>query len=81
MVKCLLFGVHFLSGGNNVITKVMGFALFLVGLFLLVLSVLALLEMVGPFNLGERLLMFFGGLILCVLGFIMARDRTSRFEE
>ena len=63
------------------ITKVMGFALFLVGLFLLVLSILALLERVGPFSAGERLLMFFGGLILCVIGFIMARDRSSRFEE
>lgn len=62
------------------ITKVMGLLLFLVGLFLLVLSVLALLEQVGPFGAGERLLMFFGGLILCVVGFIMARDRTASYE-
>jgi hypothetical protein len=60
----------------------MGFALFLVGLFLLVLTVLALLNIALPdIGAGERLLIFAGGVILCVLGFIMARDRSSRFEE
>lgn len=58
------------------VTKVMGSALFLLGLLLLVLATLALLGYIEPRGLGERLLMFGGGLILCLLGFYMARDQT-----
>jgi hypothetical protein len=57
-----------------VITKFMGLLLFLVGFFLIVLAMAALLNLIQPSGLFERLLMFIGGLVLCVLGYIMARD-------
>ncbi|MBI5879587.1 MAG: hypothetical protein HZB53_18205 [Chloroflexi bacterium] len=63
------------------ITKIMGLLLFLVGLFLIILSILALLSLGVDFGVGERLMIFIGGLILCVLGFIMARDRQPAEEE
>jgi hypothetical protein len=63
------------------VTKIMGLLLFLVGLFLIILSILALLNIAVDFGVGERLIVFVGGLILCVLGFIMARDRPGPEEE
>ena len=56
------------------IGKFMGLLLFLVGFFLIILAMAALLDLIQPSGLFERLLMFIGGLILCVLGYFMARD-------
>ena len=56
------------------ITKFMGLLLFLVGFFLIVLAMAALLNLIEPSGLFERVLMFSGGLVLCILGYIMARD-------
>jgi hypothetical protein len=53
----------------------MGLVLFLAGFLLIALAMFALLGFVQPSGLFERLLMFIGGLILCVLGYIMARDQ------
>ena len=58
------------------ITKFMGLLLFLVGFFLIVLAMAALLELIQPSGLLERLLMFIGGLALCVIGYFMARDQS-----
>lgn len=63
------------------ITKVMGLLLFLVGLFLIILSILSLLDLYPNLGVGERLMVFIGGLVLCVLGYIMARDRSTGEEE
>jgi hypothetical protein len=57
------------------ITKFMGLVLFLAGFLLIALAMFALLGFIQPSGLFERLLMFIGGLILCVLGYIMARDQ------
>jgi hypothetical protein len=57
------------------ITKWMGLVLFLVGLALILLAIFALLGFIQPSGLFERLLMFIGGVILCVLGYFMARDQ------
>lgn len=59
------------------VTKIMGLLLFLVGFFLIILATLALLGFVEPSGLGERLLMFIGGLVLCVVGYFMARDQPA----
>jgi LysE type translocator. len=58
------------------VTKFMGLLLFLVGFFLIILAMAALLNLIQPSGLFERVLMFLGGLILCVLGYVMARDQT-----
>ncbi len=58
------------------VTKFMGLLLFLVGFFLIVLATAALLGLVQPNDLFQRVLMFLGGLILCVIGFVMARDQS-----
>ena len=58
------------------ITKFMGLLLFLVGFFLILLAMAALLNLIQPSGLFERLLMFIGGLVLCVLGYFMARDQA-----
>jgi threonine/homoserine/homoserine lactone efflux protein len=57
------------------ITKFMGLLLFLVGFVLIILAMSALLGLIQPSGLFERLLMFIGGVVLCVLGYIMARDQ------
>jgi Na+/H+ antiporter NhaD/arsenite permease-like protein len=59
------------------VTKVMGLLLFIVGLLLIVLAIIALLGLIQPSGLGERLLMFLGGLILVIIGYYMARDEPS----
>jgi arginine exporter protein ArgO len=56
------------------VTKFMGLLLFLIGFFLIVLAMAALLNLIQPSGLFERLLMFVGGLVLCVIGYVMARD-------
>lgn len=57
------------------VTKFMGLVLFFTGFFLLVLAIAALLGLMQPAGLVERLLMFIGGLILCLIGYLMARDQ------
>lgn len=56
------------------VTKVMGLLLFIVGLLLILLAIIALIGLIQPSGLGERLLMFGGGLILVIIGYYMARD-------
>jgi hypothetical membrane protein len=58
----------------------MGTALFLVGLMLIIISILALLGLIQPQGLGERLLIFFGGVLLCLIGYYMARERPAPAE-
>ncbi len=56
----------------------MGFLLFLVGFAMILLAILALLGFVTvQFGIFERILIFLGGLLLCVIGFVMARDRPE----
>lgn len=62
------------------VTKFMGTALFLVGLILIVISILALLGLIQPQGLGERFLLFAGGVLLCLLGYYMARERAASTE-
>jgi arginine exporter protein ArgO len=57
------------------VTKVMGTLLFVVGFFLITLATLSVLEMIQQRGAFERVLLYVGGLILCILGYIMARDK------
>lgn len=54
--------------------QVMGIAVFVVGLFMILLGLADLLR-IGylSFGLGERVLLYLGGVSLCVLGYVMAR--------
>jgi hypothetical protein len=52
----------------------MGAAIFSVGFFMLIVGLLDLLGLGGlNFGLGERILLYAGGLFLCILGYLMAR--------
>ena len=62
------------------VTKFMGTALFLVGIILIIISILALLGLIQPQGLGERFLLFAGGVLLCLLGYYMARERAASTE-
>lgn len=56
------------------LTTLMGAGVFSVGFFMLILGLMDLLGLGGlQFGLGERLLLYVGGLFLCVLGYVMAR--------
>lgn len=56
------------------LTTVMGAAVFSIGFFMLVLGLMDLLSLGGlAFGAGERILLYLGGLFLCILGYIMAR--------
>lgn len=60
------------------LTTLMGAGVFSIGFFMLILGLMDLLGLGGlSFGLGERVLLYVGGLFLCVLGYIMAR-RLSR---
>ena len=59
----------------------MGTALFLVGLLLIIISIVALLGLIQPSGLGERLLLFAGGVLLSLLGYYMARERSSTVDS
>lgn len=61
------------------VTKFMGLLLFLVGFLLILLAVLALVGVlqVSGIDFFQRVLMFLGGLILCVIGYVMARDQPA----
>lgn len=62
------------------ITKVMGGLLFLVGLALILLGTAGMFGFFPQLGLGEELFLTIGGAILCVLGYIMARDRPTAEE-
>ncbi len=62
------------------VSKFMGSALFLVGLVLILIAILALLGFTQPEGLLERLLVFLGGVLLCLLGYYMARDQPPNPE-
>ncbi len=56
------------------LTTLMGAGVFSIGFFMLILGLIDLLGLGGlQFGLGERILLYAGGLFLCVLGYIMAR--------
>lgn len=56
------------------LTTLMGAGVFSIGFFMLILGLMDLLGLGGlQFGLGERILLYVGGLFLCVLGYIMAR--------
>jgi threonine/homoserine/homoserine lactone efflux protein len=59
------------------VTKFMGTALFLVGLVLIIIAILSLLGLVEFQGVLERLLVFAGGVLLCLIGFYMARERSD----
>ncbi len=56
------------------LTTLMGAGVFSIGFFMLILGLMDLLGLGGlHFGLGERILLYLGGLFLCILGYIMAR--------
>lgn len=67
-------GSRFWREGQNMIAKLMGVAIFSVGFFMLILGLADLLGLGGlHYGFGERVLIYGGGLILCVIGYFMAR--------
>lgn len=58
------------------ITTVMGVLVFIVGLLMDIITLLAILQVppLDKIQFGERLLLFAGGLILIGLGYVMARN-------
>ena len=59
------------------LTKLMGTLLFVIGFFLITLATLSILEVIPQRGAFERILLYLGGLILCVLGYVMARDKST----
>lgn len=55
------------------IPKVMGLLLFLVGLALTVLASLAIFDLLNTLGSIERWVVFASGVIICVIGYAMAR--------
>lgn len=56
------------------LTTLMGAGVFSIGFFMLILGLMDLLRLGGlSFGTGDRILLYIGGLFLCVLGYIMAR--------
>jgi hypothetical protein len=56
------------------LTTLMGAGVFSIGFFMLILGLMDLLGLGGlSFGTGERILLYIGGLFLCILGYIMAR--------
>ena len=56
------------------LTTIMGAGVFSIGFFMLILGLMDLLGLGGlRFGLGERILLYIGGLFLCSLGYVMAR--------
>ncbi len=67
-------GSRILREEQNMIAKLMGAAVFSVGFFMLLLGLADLLGLGGRnYGFGERVLIYGGGIILCVLGYFMAR--------
>ena len=57
------------------VTKLMGTLLFVVGFFLISLATLSVLEVIALGGAFERIILYIGGLILCIIGYVMARDK------
>ncbi len=56
------------------LAKLMGAAVFSVGFFMLLLGLADLLGLGGlEYDFGKRVLIYIGGVLLCILGYIMAR--------
>lgn len=56
------------------LTTLMGAGVFSVGFFMLILGLMDLLGLGGlSFGTGDRILLYIGGLFLCILGYVMAR--------
>lgn len=56
------------------LTTLMGAGVFSIGFFMLILGLMDLLGIGGlAFGVGERILLYVGGLFLCILGYVMAR--------
>ncbi len=63
------------------LTKLMGASVFAVGFIMLLLGLLDLLGVAGfNYDLGRRLLIYVGGVVLCLIGYFMAR-RLPAAEE
>lgn len=70
----VLQSVPFMRGIRRMLTTIMGAAVFSVGFFMLILGLMDLLGLGGlSYGVGERILLYVGGLFLCILGYIMAR--------
>ena len=56
------------------LTTLMGAGVFSIGFFMLILGLMDLLGLGDlSFGTGERILLYVGGLFLCILGYVMAR--------
>lgn len=56
------------------LTTLMGAGVFSIGFFMLILGLMDLLGLGGlKFGFGDRILLYVGGLFLCILGYVMAR--------
>ena len=56
------------------LAKLMGAAVFAVGFFMLLLALADLLGIGGlQYDFGKRVLVYGGGLLLCLIGYFMAR--------
>ncbi len=56
------------------LAKLMGAAVFSVGFFMLLIGLADLLGLGGlQYDLGRRVLIYLGGLLLCIIGYMMAR--------
>lgn len=67
-------GSRTLREEQNMIAKLMGAAVFSVGFIMLILGLADLLGLGGlRYGFGERVLIYGGGVILCVIGYFMAR--------
>ena len=62
------------------ITKLMGVLLFFTGLGGILLGTGGMLGQVPQLGGAEQIFLMLGGGILCVLGFIMARDKPTEIE-
>lgn len=70
----VLQSIPFVRGIRRMLTTIMGAAVFSVGFFMLLLGLMDLLGLGGlSYGAGERILLYVGGLFLCILGYIMAR--------
>jgi hypothetical protein len=67
-------GSRVLREEQNMIAKLMGAAVFSVGFFMFILGLADLLGLGGfHYGFGERVLIYGGGIVLCLIGYFMAR--------
>ncbi len=55
--------------------KVMGIALFALGFVFLVLATVEVIGLIAGRSAFETILLYLGGVILCILAYVMARER------